>query len=342
MTLNEPMENLNNSSILVTGATGSFGQQCVRRLLTEHKPKRVVVFSRDELKQFEMQQRMPEKDYPIRYFIGDVRDADRLRRACSGIDIVIHAAAMKHVTASEYNPTECIATNVDGSKNLIEAAIDCGVQRVLALSTDKAVNPVNLYGATKLCAEKLFVAANNLSGRRKTRFSVVRYGNVAGSRGSVIPLFKRFLLEGRTCLPITHPDMTRFLITLDQGVDFVLGNLPFMAGGEVFIPKLPSFRITDLVDLLGEGLSADVIGIRAGEKLHELMIASEESRNAVDMGDHYVIEPMFTWWNTTAFAERMAKHGKRVPEGFSYASNTNDNWLSSTALRAIAETISAA
>lgn len=332
-------DELDGKSILVTGATGTFGKQCVAHLVKRHRPKKVVVFSRDELKQFELQRDLPEDRYPIRYFIGDVRDADRLRRACADVDYIIHAAAMKQVTASEYNPTECIATNVDGASNLIEAAIDARVQRVIALSTDKAVNPVNLYGATKLCAEKLFVAANNLSGKVKTRFSVVRYGNVAGSRGSVIPFFKRLLADGERTLPITHPDMTRFVITIDQGVGFVLNSLVGMSGGEVFVPKLPSFKVVHLVQVLGDGLSWEPIGIRAGEKLHELMIASEESRSVIDMGDHYLIEPVLAWWNTEGFTEKVRERGARIGEGSSYASNTNDWWLDDASLKAIADAV---
>jgi UDP-N-acetylglucosamine 4,6-dehydratase len=318
-----------NKSVLVTGATGSFGRHFVAKVLASGNPRRLVVFSRDELKQFEMQQDFPETRFPLRYFIGDVRDRERVIRACAGVDIIIHAAAMKHISAAEYNPTECIATNVIGAQNLIDAAIQNDVKQVVALSTDKAANPINLYGATKLCSDKLFVAANNLAGHHRTRFAVVRYGNVIGSRGSVIPFFKSLIREGVRTLPVTHADMTRFVITLDQGVDFVWNAIGEMAGGEVFVPKLPSVKITDLIPLMGEGLKYEVVGIRAGEKLHEIMIPLEESRNVIDLGPYYVIQPAFNWWNTEEFLDkvRKSKTARAIEEPFEYASNTNTWWL---------------
>ncbi|MDC0476399.1 UDP-N-acetylglucosamine 4,6-dehydratase (inverting) [Alphaproteobacteria bacterium] len=315
-------------SILITGGTGSFGQKFVEFALNKLSPKKLVIFSRDELKQFDMASRFPEEENPyIRYFIGDVRDRNRLIRAFSGIDIVIHAAAMKQIVAAEYNPTECIATNVLGAQNVIDAAIENGVEKVVALSTDKAANPINLYGATKLCSDKLFIAANNLSGGQKTRFSVVRYGNVAGSRGSVIPFFKELIASGKMSLPLTHPDMTRFIITLDQGVNLVKTALNEMFGGEIFVPKLPSLKIIDLVPLLGEGLDVHTTGIRPGEKLHEVMIPAEEIRNTVDMGMHYIIQPNHHWWNVSDFKRAIEMRGKPVDGIQEYASDTNPDWL---------------
>jgi UDP-N-acetylglucosamine 4,6-dehydratase len=319
---------MHNKSILVTGGTGSFGQKFVEFALKNLSPRKLVVFSRDELKQFDMATKFSESSYPcMRYFIGDVRDRNRLMRAFSGIDVVVHASAMKQIVAAEYNPTECIATNILGAQNVIEAAIENGVQKVVALSTDKAANPINLYGATKLCSDKLFIAANNLSGEQKTRFSVVRYGNVAGSRGSVIPFFKKLVANGNTSLPITHEDMTRFIITLDQGVALVDRALDDMFGGEIIVPKLPSIKIKDLVPLIGDGLSHHVIGIRPGEKLHEVMIPEEEIRNAVDMGDHYVIQPNHHWWNISQFKEMVEAKGKPITSLTEYSSGTNTEWL---------------
>lgn len=330
-------------SVLVTGGTGSFGQKFVETVLSKYKPRKLVIFSRDELKQYEMAQRFPESRYPcLRYFIGDVRDRDRVLRACADIDIIVHAAAMKHVPAAEYNPTECIATNVNGAQNIIAAAIANNVERVVALSTDKAANPINLYGATKLCSDKLFVAANNMAGRHKTRFSVVRYGNVVGSRGSVVPFFKKLLAEGERVLPITHPDMTRFVITLDQGVGFVLNVLENMAGGEVFVPKLPSIRITELVKVLDPQASYKIIGIRPGEKLHEVMIPREESLNCIDMGDYYLIQPMHHWWNTGKLEQSVASKGTKVSEAFEYSSETNSQWLAQDELAALVDAVMSA
>ena len=327
-------------SILITGGTGSFGQRMVRTLLENHKPKRLIVFSRDELKQFEMAQKFPESKYPaLRYFIGDVRDRARIMRACHDVDVIIHAAAMKQIVAAEYNPTECIATNVMGAQNIIDAAIENGVARVMALSTDKAANPINLYGATKLCSDKLFIAANNLSGKVKTRFSIVRYGNVIGSRGSVIPFFKSCVAEGRLNLPITDPEMTRFVITLDQGVDFVLQMLAGMIGGEVFVPKLPSIKVIDLVPLISPGAEVEHVGIRPGEKLHEVMIPLEDSRNSYDFGSHYVLAPQHVWWNNSAFEALVADQAKDVTVAFEYSSGTNDWWLASSELQDLVDSV---
>lgn len=327
--LQDLVNELSGASVLVTGGTGSFGVRLVETLLKFGRPRRLVIFSRDELKQFEMAQTFPEKQYPcLRYFIGDVRDRARVMRACASIDVIIHAAAMKHITAAEYNPTECIATNIIGAQNIIDAAIEKDVKRVVALSTDKAANPLNLYGATKLCSDKLFVAANNLSGKHRTRFGVVRYGNVVGSRGSVIPLFKRLAAQGETELPLTDPDMSRFVITLDQGVAFVLRALSNLMGGEIFVPKLPSVWIRDLLPLIVPNGTSRIVGVRPGEKLHEVMIPLEESRNSFDMGDHFVIQPTHSWWNTTAFEQWVADKGRPVDVPFEYASNTNDWWLS--------------
>ena len=327
-------------SILITGGTGSFGQKFVEFALKELSPKKLVVFSRDELKQFDMASKFPESQYPcMRYFIGDVRDRNRVMRALSGIDLVVHASAMKQIVAAEYNPTECIATNVLGAQNIIDAAIENGVQKVVALSTDKAANPINLYGATKLCSDKLFVAANNLSGEQNTRFSVVRYGNVAGSRGSVIPFFKKLVSEGQKTLPVTHEDMTRFIITLDQGVRLVANTFETMHGGEIIVPKLPSLKITDIIPFLGNDLNYKVIGIRPGEKLHEVMIPEEETRNSIDMGDHFIIQPNHHWWNVSSFKKSVESQGKPMKDLKEYASGTNTQWLSSDELKELLDSI---
>jgi len=319
---------LKNKNILVTGGTGSFGSKFIELVLKKYKPKKLVIFSRDEQKQYEMAQTFSEDKYPVlRYFIGDIRDKNRLYRACANIDIIIHAAAMKQVTAAEYNPTECIATNIHGAQNVIDAAISNKVEKVIALSTDKAASPINLYGATKLCSDKLFIAANNLSGKHNTRFSVVRYGNVINSRGSVIPHFRKLMSEGQKILPITDINMTRFVISLDQGVDFVLSSLVVMSGGEIFVPKIPSIKIIDLVTCMaGEG-KFKVIGIRPGEKLHETMIPKEESLNCIDMEDYYIIQPMFSWWNTEKLNTYIGNKGKPVANSFEYSSNNNKDFL---------------
>ena len=320
------LESVKGKAILVTGGTGSFGQKFVEFALHNLAPRKLVVFSRDELKQFEMAAKFPESQYPcMRYFIGDVRDRGRIVRALNGIDLVVHASAMKQIVAAEYNPTECIATNILGAQNVIDAAIENDVDRVVALSTDKAANPINLYGATKLCSDKLFVAANNLSGTQRTRFSVVRYGNVAGSRGSVIPFFRELIVSGKTSLPLTHPDMTRFIITLEEGVDLVNTALDEMFGGEIFVPKLPSLKIRDLVPLLGQGLDVHITGIRPGEKLHEQMIAPEDSYYTYEYDGYYKILPSINNWSTS---KSRIKDGKKVPEGFEYSSESNPHWMS--------------
>lgn len=327
---------LNGASILITGGTGSFGNQFVQTVLDKYNPRRVVIFSRDELKQFEMQEKF--KNHPrfscLRFFIGDVRDHYRLEVAFSNIDYVIHSAALKQVPAAEYNPTEYVRTNIGGAENVVRAARAAGVKRVIALSTDKAASPLNLYGATKLVSDKIFVAGNNLSGRDGTRYSVVRYGNVVGSRGSVIPLFKRLINEGCRELPVTDERMTRFFITLDQGVDFVLSCLEKMVGGEVFVPKIPSMKIVDLVKAFGPDISMKVTGIRPGEKLHEVMITSDDARVTVEQEDRYIIQPSFAFWT-----DRAVKHGDCSPlrEGYSYASDTNQEWLTEEEMRRLIE-----
>ncbi len=324
-----------NKSILITGGTGSFGKKCVEKIFSSFKPKKLIIFSRDELKQFELSKKYPEHSFPIRYFIGDVRDKTRLNRACSKVDYIIHAAAMKRVIASEYNPTECISTNIIGAQNLIDAAIDNNVKKVIALSTDKAANPVNLYGATKLCSDKLFVSANNLVGTKSTRFSIVRYGNVLGSRGSVIRLFRDLIKKGIKKLPITDINMTRFIITLDHSVNFVLDNLIKSAGGEIFVAKIPSIKITDIVECLLKKGAYEVVGIRPGEKLHEIMIPQEESRNCIEMKDKYIITPQLSWWNRKDLDKKIKKDGKKVPINFEYTSDKNKNWLDSLKLMQI-------
>ncbi|MGH8616805.1 MAG: UDP-N-acetylglucosamine 4,6-dehydratase (inverting) [Burkholderiales bacterium] len=323
------MSFLDGKSILVTGATGSFGKRFVRHVLDHHKPERIVIFSRDELKQFEMQQKLQSP--VLRYFLGDVRDKERLYRAFDGVQVVIHAAAMKQVPASEYNPMEAIKTNILGAENVLNVAIDQGVERVVALSTDKAANPANLYGATKLASDKLFIAGNGLSGRHRTRFSVVRYGNVIGSRGSVIPFFMGKRRGG--VLPITDPRMTRFWITLGRGVQFVLDSLDRMQGGEIFVPKIPSMNIMDVAKVVAPECRTEVIGIRPGEKLHEIMITPDDAYNVVEFDDHYVIEPASSWWNSAQYLRETG--GKRVPEGFQYSSDRNDWWYQPDELAAL-------
>ncbi|MCB1756100.1 MAG: UDP-N-acetylglucosamine 4,6-dehydratase (inverting) [Gammaproteobacteria bacterium] len=316
---------LTGKSILITGGTGSFGKAFVETVLRLYPDvRRLVVFSRDELKQFEMAQQFPTAKFPaMRYFIGDVRDESRLRRALQRIDIVVHAAALKQVPAAEYNPFECIKTNIIGAQNLIEASLDCGVKRVVALSTDKAAAPINLYGATKLCSDKLFVAANNIRGARDLRLSVVRYGNVMGSRGSVIPFFLDRVKSGT--LPITHPGMTRFNISLQEGVDMVLWAIQNAWGGEVLVPKIPSYRITDLANAIGPHCEHPVVGIRPGEKIHEEMITSSDSTHTVDLDRYYAILPMAGHYTIDEYCEKYK--AKRVPEGFSYNSGANEDFL---------------
>jgi len=322
--------NMDGKSILITGATGSFGKEFIRTILDRYEPKRIVVYSRDELKQHDMQQQLPQGG-PMRYFIGDVRDESRLKMALRGIDTVIHAAALKQVPAAEYNPFECVRTNIHGAENVVNAAIDCGVERVIALSTDKAANPINLYGATKLASDKIFIAGNNLSPAGGPKFSVVRYGNVLGSRGSVLPLFQKLVEAGETTLPVTDERMTRFWITLPQGVDFVLESLDNMQGGEIFVPKLPSMRITDLAEAVLPGCKLKSIGIRPGEKLHEVMIPLEEARVTLEFENRYVIEPAFPFWSGDNYME--VNGGLRVDETFEYNSNTNADWISIEDLR---------
>ncbi|CAN7181484.1 UDP-N-acetylglucosamine 4,6-dehydratase (inverting) [Rossellomorea sp. LjRoot5] len=321
------MYDLNGKTILVTGGTGSFGKKFIAKVL-QQDVKKVIVFSRDELKQYEMAQDFT--DPRIRFFIGDVRDKERLYRAFDGVDVVIHAAALKHVGACEYNPFEAVKTNIHGAQNIIEAAIDRGVQRVIALSTDKAASPVNLYGATKLASDKIFVAANSYAGNKETKFAVVRYGNVVGSRGSVVPFFKRIKETGK--LPITDERMTRFWITLDQGVQFVLDNLERMYGGEIFIPKIPSMKVTDLATAIAPECEIEVVGIRPGEKLHEAMITEDDARRTMEFDSYYVIQPEFPWWS-----DENTNGGKTLPEGFSYVSNVNEDWLTVEQLRELVE-----
>ncbi len=322
---------LNGKNILITGGTGSFGKKFVEILLNKFPNiERLIIYSRDELKQYEMAQQFPgEKHKCLRYFIGDVRDAERLRRACEDVDVVIHAAALKQVPAAEYNPMECIKTNIMGAENVINAALDSGVRDVVALSTDKAAAPMNLYGATKLCSDKLFVAANNMRGKHDIRFSVVRYGNVIGSRGSVMPFFIKKREEG--VLPITHQDMTRFNISLDAGVDLVLYAIENALGGEIFVPKIPSYKIIDVAKAIGPECKIEEVGIRPGEKMHEEMITVMDSLNTVELKDYYVICPNSFRWTKEEFIKKF--DGKEVPYGFNYSSESNDEWLSIAQIR---------
>ncbi len=322
---------LDGQTILITGGTGSFGNHFVQTIIDRYTPKKLIIFSRDELKQYEMAQTFPESKYPfMRYFIGDVRDYNRLEMALRGVDIVIHAAALKHVTIAEYNPYECIHTNVIGAENLIRAALRNGVKKVLALSTDKAVSPINLYGASKLAAEKIFIAANNIRGADPTIFSVVRYGNVVGSRGSVVPFFKKLIDQGEQSLPITDAEMTRFWITLSQGVDFVLSNLACMQGGEIFIPKIPSMKIIDLAEAIKPGINTHIVGIRSGEKLHECMLTSDEALQSIELVDRYIILPFFIkQWGDKSL------NYTPIKKRFAYSSETNKEWLHKDELNAM-------
>ncbi len=316
----------NGKNILITGGTGSFGKKYTEIILKRYTPNKIIIYSRDELKQYEMAQEFNDKS--MRYFIGDVRDKDRLKEAMYGVDFVIHAAALKHVPVAEYNPMECIKTNINGAENVIEASLANGVEKVIALSTDKAANPVNLYGATKLASDKLFVAGNNIVGDRKTRFSVVRYGNVVGSRGSVIPFFKKLIANGAKELPITDEKMSRFLITLEDGVNFVLKNFERMYGGEIFVPKIPSIYITDLAKALAPNLPHKIIGIRPGEKLHEIMCPSDDSHLTLEFDDHFVIKPTIQFSDISDFSvNRLGEVGKSVKQGFEYNSGNNNYWL---------------
>lgn len=322
-------------SILITGGTGSFGRTFARTLLARHQPERVIVYSRDELKQYEMAQEPAfARERAMRFFIGDVRDRERLRQAMRGVDYVVHAAALKHVPVAEYNPMECIKTNVYGGENVIAAALDNDVAGVIALSTDKAANPANLYGASKLASDKLFIAANNLAGRHRTRFAVVRYGNVVGSRGSVLPLFRRLVAEGARTLPITDARMTRFWITLQQGVDFVLSGFARMQGGELFVPKLPSARTVDLAVAVAPELPHEIIGIRPGEKLHEVMCPRDDSRLTLEFDDHYVIRPCISFNRPVDYrANPLGEAGTEVADGFKYDSGSNPHVLDVPQLR---------
>lgn len=318
-------------SILITGGTGSFGKQCVKTLLERYQPRRVIVYSRDELKQFEMAQ---EFNAPaMRYFLGDVRDRDRLHLAMRDVEYVIHAAALKQIPAAEYNPMECIKTNIYGANNIINVALEQKVEKVIALSTDKAVNPINLYGATKLASDKLFVAANHLAGALKTRFSVVRYGNVVGSRGSVVPFFQKLIREGATEIPITDPRMTRFWITLQEGIDLVLKSFDRMHGGEIFVPKIPSMKMTDMAEAIAPGLPHKIVGIRPGEKLHEVMCPAESSHLTLEFADHYVITPTIEYpQNIDYTCNALGGKGNSVPDEFVYSSDNNTEWLTALQL----------
>ena len=324
-------DQFNNASILITGGTGSFGKAFLETLLTQHNPRRVVIFSRDELKQYEMKQKWGD-DLRVRFFLGDIRDLERLTIAMYGVDYVVHAAALKHVDTAEYNPMEYVKTNILGSENVIQAAMAAGVKKVVALSTDKASSPVNLYGATKLTADKLFISSNHYSYARGTSFAVVRYGNVMGSRGSVIPFFRK-LAEAKSPIPITDFRMTRFWITLPQAVDFVIDSFTDMQGGELYVPRIPSMRVTDLAEAVAPGAPLEEIGIRPGEKLHEEMISTEDARRAVRRNDRFVVMPTLAEWGYTN------TQGEEVADGFSYASDTNDMWLDVAQLRSMLETL---
>ena len=333
---------LNHKTVLITGGTGSFGKAFIGRVLKLYpKIKRLIVYSRDELKQYEMQQEFPVSVHScLRYFIGDVRDLPRLKLAFRNVDFVVHAAAMKQVPAAEYNPMECVKTNVMGGQNVIDACLENGVKSVIALSTDKAAGPINLYGATKLVSDKLFVSANQLSGERPTRFSVVRYGNVAGSRGSVIPYFRQIIAENRQEIPITDSRMTRFSITLNEGVDFVLKSFERMHGGETFVPKIPSFRLSDLVSVMAPGLPQKIVGIRPGEKLHEIMIPRDCSHDSIEFEDYYVIKPSIYWARRSDFmCNALGESGKEVSDDFEYSSATNDRFLSKDELQELLEKV---
>jgi UDP-N-acetylglucosamine 4,6-dehydratase len=319
--------NWSEAAVLVTGGTGSFGKKFVEIMLKDYQPKRLVIFSRDELKQHEMRAAGLNHS-SLRYFLGDVRDQSRLERAFAGVTIVVHAAALKQVPACEYNPFEAVQTNVMGAINVIDAAINQGVRQTVALSTDKAVNPINIYGATKLCAEKMFVQANAYAGAQDSRFSCARYGNVVASRGSVIPVFQDQRRTGR--ITLTDPRMTRFWLTLEQGVRFVITSIEQMHGGEIFVPKIPSMRLLDLAESIAPGCEIETVGIRPGEKLHEVLVSEDEARNTVEMDDRYVIQPSHSWWRRENWSS-----GKHLPEGFRYTSDTNDRWLTSRELHAL-------
>jgi len=326
----------NGKNILITGGTGSFGKKYTQILLKNYKPNKIIIFSRDELKQYEMAQDFNESC--MRYFIGDVRDADRLKKAMKDVDFVIHAAALKHVPIAEYNPMECIKTNINGAQNVIDAAIENKVSKVIALSTDKAANPVNLYGATKLASDKLFVAANNLVGEQETSFAVVRYGNVVGSRGSVVPFFRKLIQEGAKKIPITDNKMTRFFITLEDGVNFVLKNFDRMQGGEIFIPKIASMKIVDMANAIAPNLEHEIVGIRPGEKLHEIMCPADDSHLTLEFDDHFVIKPTITFTRKCDYAKnKLGEVGVPVKQGFEYNSGNNTQWLTNEELLKMAK-----
>ncbi|MBM7484089.1 UDP-N-acetylglucosamine 4,6-dehydratase [Bradyrhizobium sp. USDA 3686] len=323
----------NDKAILITGGTGSFGKKFVGCLFKDYKPRRVVVYSRDELKQYEMQQEFDQPE--MRYFIGDVRDGERLRTAMKGIDFVVHAAALKQVPAAEYNPMECIKTNIHGAENVIQAALESDIEKVIALSTDKAAQPINLYGATKLASDKLFIAANNMAGGHRTMFSVVRYGNVVGSRGSIVPLYNKLIAAGADHLPITDPRMTRFWISLQQGVDFVTKSFERMSGGEIFVPMIPSVRISDLAKAMAPALPTRVIGIRPGEKLHEVMCPTDDSHLTLKFHNHFVIKPTIKFFRRDVdyLANAIGERGEAVSDGFEYNSGKNDHFLDVAEIR---------
>jgi len=317
----------NGANILITGGTGSFAKAFVTTVLERFSPNKIIIYSRDELKQYEMAQQF--SGVCMRYFIGDVRDLPRLKKAMAGVDFVIHAAAMKHVPIAEYNPMECIKTNIMGAQNVIDASLECNIKRVVALSTDKAAGPVNLYGATKLASDKLFIAANNIRGEQQTLFSVVRYGNVMGSRGSVIPLFKKLIASGEKTLPITDENMTRFWITLDEGVEFVLKSFQRMQGGEMFVPKIASMKMIEMAKAMAPELEIKIIGIRPGEKMHEVMIPADDSHLSLEFHDHYVIEPSITFSAPIDYTKNsLGEEGTKVESGFEYRSDTNSVWIS--------------
>jgi len=318
---------LQNKTILITGGTGSFGKRFVKEVLSRYSPKRLIIYSRDELKQYEMAQEFNQKC--MRYFIGDVRDRDRLKKAMMGVDAVIHAAALKHVPIAEYNPMECIKTNINGAENVIDAALENGVKNIIALSTDKAASPINLYGATKLASDKLFIAANNIRGERDSIFSVVRYGNVINSRGSVVPFFKKLIEDGARELPITDERMSRFFITLKDGVEFVLKSLERQRGGEIFVPKIPSMKITDLASALAPHLPQKIVGIRPGEKLHEVMIPKDDSHLSLEFNDHFIIKPTIQFSKVVDYMiNPLGERGMALEYGFEYSSDANSVWLS--------------
>ena len=326
---------LNNKSILITGGTGSFGKKLIEIIFNQYKPQEVIVYSRDELKQFEMRDLFPTGQYPIKYYIGDVRDGERLARICHGVDYIVHAAALKQVPTAEFNPFEAVKTNIHGAQNVIEAALDNNVKKVVALSTDKACNPINLYGATKLASDKMFAAANHSQGSHCTTFSVVRYGNVVGSRGSVIPYFLQKKIGG--ILPITDKQMTRFWITLEQGVQFVLDSLKRMNGGELFVPKIPSMNIMDLAQAIAPEAKTEIIGIRPGEKIHEVMISADDAINTLEFDNYFIIQPAHPWWDNLEFIK--INGGKRVADSFTYYSGNNTQWLTIEELRQMIENL---